>query len=119
MACRTSVEALEIARPRTFRRTRGFQASAHTGLRRWSQREHSFGHMFELLPKHFELSDSMLNGRNLLPNQREKPRTERCPPCAVENAREHTEPLKRQPQRAGSTDKVQPLHGRLAVLAVA
>src|SRR2546425_13195775 len=59
----------------------------------------------------------MLNGRDLLPNQREKPRTERCPPCTVENARQHTEPPKRQPQSAGSTDKVQPRHGRLAVLA--
>jgi len=69
--------------------------------------QHSVQHLFELLPKQFELSNSILNGRELPPNQREKSRTESRAWPTVQRVCQGLELLKGQPQRARPTDEAQ------------
>ena len=76
-------------------------------------------HLFELLPEQFELSDLVLNGGELLPDQREKSRPKRETRRIVQSARQCLQPLKRQSQRARPSDEAQPFHARGIVLSIA
>jgi hypothetical protein len=76
-------------------------------------------HLFELLPKQLELGDLVLDGGELLPNQSQKPRTERWTWRTVQSARQRLQPPKRQPQRACPSNEAQPFHALLIVLSIA
>jgi len=54
-----------------------FQTWARPSVTPARRGEHPARHLLELPPKHFELSDLILDGGELLSNQREKLRTER------------------------------------------
>src|SRR5213593_2456555 len=61
----------------TPRRVLSFQTAARPSVTPARRGQHPARHLFELPPKHFELSDLILDGGELLSNQREELRTER------------------------------------------
>ena len=80
---------------------------------------HSLEDLLELLPKPFQLGDLICHGVKLRANQRAKSRAESGVRATVKCAHQCLELLKREPQRAGSTDEPQPLHAGLIVESVA
>jgi hypothetical protein len=73
-----------------------------------------------LLLQLLELGDPVLNGAELLLDQREKSRTETgTRDHTVQGARQRLQPFERQRQRARLPDEAQPIHGRPIVLSIA